>query len=285
MPAWAAGALASQGRPVPPFHAGINSGPVPGWGGLRWTSAGDCRKAEPAWTRCAGSGQRHVRRLGHDNLAALVLEPRQQTEPPLRAACVVPGQPEAVGRAQVRFALVDRQVLGREHKLLFRAGLAGSGRSSSKAYTITLPSTGTDFCCVPAKEHDPPAEAAHRRFAGLVQRRVGPDRQHVLRRLRFGFRFQHREGFAQVPLAQPGRASTARRPAGRHDGLSWPRLRVGARFQKSGVSENRLPARPRVAFECIFVGRDLRPDGTGSNRLCVAAPACVSLASSFVAAP
>lgn len=168
------------------------------WGRHRLTCGQDGRRR---LGRGQHTGQQHVGRLGHDNLPARVLEPRQQTEPALQAAGVVPRQPETVGRAQVRFALMDRQILGREHELFFRRGLARVGTLVVKSVHDHVALDGHGFLFTSfAEEQDPPAEAAHRRLAGLIQRRVGPDRQHCLRGLRFGFRFEQREGFAQVPL-------------------------------------------------------------------------------------
>jgi hypothetical protein len=56
------------------------------------------------------SGQRDARRLGEDQFAVLVLEPRKQADPPLRPTGRIPRQPEAVGRSQARIAPMMCQV-------------------------------------------------------------------------------------------------------------------------------------------------------------------------------
>jgi hypothetical protein len=96
---------------------------------------------------------------------------------------------------------VDCQVLGGKHEFLVRRGplLIGAFVVKRVDNHIALDGDGLVFVSV-GKEHDPPAKAAYGRLAGLVQRRVGPDRQHAVGGLRFGLRLEHRQRLAEVPL-------------------------------------------------------------------------------------
>lgn len=164
-----------------------------------------CRRGRLAvgltWRNLGRSGQRDASRLGEDQLAALVLESREQADPPLGATGRVPGQPKAVRRSQTRIAAVMRQILCGEQELLLGFRLVWvRAIIIERVHTQgTFDRYGFAFVSL-GKEHYASAKTADDGLAGLVQGRIGPYGQDTVRRLRLGFGFEDRQRLAHVPL-------------------------------------------------------------------------------------
>jgi len=136
-----------------------------------------------------------------EHLARLALEAGDQADLSLRAAHLVPGQPNAVGVAQLRLAVVTRPLLGWEDELLLGerpGGIVHRGVEGVDRQRAVHPDRLLVFVAV---KHDPPAVAADARLARLAQHRVGPHVAHP--RGDLGLRVLSRPGEAlrEVPLA------------------------------------------------------------------------------------
>lgn len=176
-----------------------------------------CRRGRLAvgltWRSRGRSGQRDAGGLGEDQLAALVLESREQADPPLGATGRVPGQPEAVRRSQTRIAAVMRQILCGEQELLlgFRLVWVGAIIIERVHTQGTFDRYGFAFVSL-GKEHYASAKTADDGLAGLVQGRIGPYGQDAVGGLGLGVRFEERQRLVHVPLGAAG-CSEERRQA------------------------------------------------------------------------
>ncbi len=69
------------------------------------------------------AGQRHVGRLRQDHASFGIVEAADQTKLSLRSADLVPGQPEAVGRPQIRLALMAGQSVAGKNEFFLWCGI------------------------------------------------------------------------------------------------------------------------------------------------------------------
>ena len=99
----------------------------------------------------------------------------------LRAADLVPGDPDAVRMAEVRLAVVPGELLGRED--VFSIGLRVGGPAAFLIECIhDQRALDQDrFVDLLGVERQPAAKTPRRKAVGLVQDRVGPDRGHTRR--------------------------------------------------------------------------------------------------------
>ena len=162
----------------------------------------------------ARAWQVQVSDCGSHVLATGVFESGNQTDLPLASAEFVPGQPEAVGRTQRRFALVFGYQFCREHEFLFRRWIVGirvfivervDGQAAVDQDRILL---------LIRVEHQTATKSSYGRFAWLVQRRVRPHGSNAFRSLWLGFWHIDRQTFAQIPFRTSAQDGDDQQPSG-----------------------------------------------------------------------
>lgn len=143
--------------------------------------------------RCVGhrfgrlvAGQRLGDLLAHHHVAFLGHEAHDQAHLALRPPRLVPRHPDAIGVADVRFAIVLGQLLGREHEFPVGAGFVLAG-FLFKSVDHQRPVDLHRLAAGRSVEHQPAAKTATGRLVGMIQQGVGPHRHHLGRRLRIVF--------------------------------------------------------------------------------------------------
>jgi hypothetical protein len=133
-------------------------------------------------------------------LAAGIFESSDQTNLPLATTEFVPGQPEAVGRTQRRFALVLGHQFRREHEFLFRCRIAGIWVFVvERVHGQTT--VDQDRSLLPIRvEHQTATKSAYGRFAWLVQCRVRPYSGNAVGSLWLGIWYIDRQTVVQIPF-------------------------------------------------------------------------------------
>lgn len=127
-----------------------------------------------------GAGEHFVALLGDDHPAFARLEAGDQAELAFRPAHLIPRQPEAIGMAELRLAVVLGQLLGEIDELLFRRAVAAVGigfvEGEHGQGAVDLHRGAAVLTRI---EHHPAAEPAHAGQARLREDVVGPDVDHA----------------------------------------------------------------------------------------------------------
>lgn len=136
--------------------------------------------------RSRGARQQVARLFAHHHLAVGGREHGQQTDFDLRTTDGVPGNPDAVRRAELGRAEVRCELLRGEDKLVIGFAAVGPRRGIVEAVDGELAFDGHGLIFVVVKVESS-TKAAGRRFARRVVHGRGPERDHARRRLIVGF--------------------------------------------------------------------------------------------------
>ncbi len=151
------------------------------------------------------SRQRLTRFLGNDGLARDRLEACDEHDVSLRSAHLVARDPEVVGVAQLRLAVVFRQFIRQEHELFLgrvvhRRVLRGRERVDGHG-----PVDGDRLVIPLGEEHESSAESSHAHLSRLAQDRIGPNVGDSIRHLRLGLPAKPAKTLGQVHLGATDR--------------------------------------------------------------------------------
>lgn len=171
--------------------------PVDGRRGRRQRSARRRDDVRPA-------RQRPARGVRHHDLPRGRLETHDERQLPLGSAHLVPGQEEAVRVAQVRLAVVQRKLFGQKDVFLFGHGVFRVGAAVVEDVDAQRAFHLDGLLLVFGVEHDPAAEAAHRRLARLVADRVSPHGHHPVGHGGLFLEARQGEVRPEVQLGAPG---------------------------------------------------------------------------------
>jgi len=113
-------------------------------------------------------GQRLVGHLRHHDPALAVFESGDQADLLLRAADLIPREPEAVGMSHFRLAVVVRQLFGQEYVLFPGCHVVRIGVFVVEGEEGECPVDDDRLFPILGVEHDPAAEPPHPAFIRLV---------------------------------------------------------------------------------------------------------------------
>lgn len=131
-----------------------------------------------------GPGQDDLGGVGEDHIPFAGFKSGNEAEGSFRPSDRVPGQPEAVGAPQRRFAFVVADIFRREHELLLRLDRSGIAIGVKGINGQSAVDFDRLFRVFAVKEKST-AKASHSRVARLIHDRVGPHRRHGFWALRF----------------------------------------------------------------------------------------------------